>query len=259
MPIAAVNHAAEPHCSGNQWSVVDEDALAALVAVVLMGLAEHAAEILSGTTLIPLVAPPSMRERMKRELILAPGAQPYHRDGLLFEIICWISARQQAQPNEVISDPHTKATQQGVDTVKIRFDPTTRQLIKTTIYEYKCTTDHRAQFRDHVVPAFKRYFDGERDPELIQTTIALLARYVLTSQEQVDVFSSLVNDRPLAFHAALTVQPYQFSQAHSIALFDDFADVGAVRANRFGDTLPLADVRGWFSNFAVRVWEKINV
>jgi hypothetical protein len=29
-------------------------------------------------------------------------------------------------------------------------------------------------------------------------------------------------------------------------------------ADRLGDTFPLADIRGWFAAFAVRVWDKID-
>jgi hypothetical protein len=200
-----------------------------------------------------------MRDQIRSELFPAVGTPTFHRDGLLFEIICWLVARQQALPNEVISEPHTKATQQGVDSVKVRFDEATRQLVKATIYEFKCTTSARTQFRDHVVPAFRRYFDGARDPQLTQATITLLERYELTDQEQADVYGALVNDRPLAFQAALTVQPAVFPENLCIALFDDYARVTPTRENRLGDTLPLQDVRAWFANLAGRIWDKINV
>lgn len=200
-----------------------------------------------------------MRAQIRNELLPTTSAAIYHRDGLLFEIICWLVARQQALPNEVISEPHTKATQQGVDTIKVYFDEAARQLIKTTIYEYKCTTNARVQFRDHVIPAFRRYFDGARDPQLTQATIALLDRYELTDQEQADIYGALVNDRPLAFQAALTVQPELFPEDQCIALFDNYANVTPAREDRFGDTLPLLDVRAWFTDLAGRIWDKIDV
>ena len=259
MPITVVDRPAEPHCGGLQWSVPNLDALATLVALVLVGRAQHAARVLAGALLLPVPTPAAMRAQIKAELLPAVGAPIYHRDGLLFEILCWLVARQQALSDEVISEPHTKATQQGLDTIKVRFDETTRRVTKATIYEYKCTTQARTQFRDHVVPAFCRYFDGTRDPELTQTLLALLDRYHLTDREQADVYGSLVNDRPFAFQAALTVQPGEFPEDLCIALFDDYASVTPVRPDRFGDTLPLDDVRAWFAKLAVGVWEKINV
>jgi len=259
MPIVVVDRPAEPHCGGLQWSVSDLDALAALAALVLVGRAQHAARVLSGAVLLPVQTPAAMRAQIQSELLPATGASTYHRDGLLFEIICWLVARRQALPNEVISEPHTKATQQGVDTIKVRFDEASRQVIKATIYEYKCTTQARAQFRDHVVPAFRQYFTGARDPQLVQPLIALLDRFNLTDQEQADVYGTLVNERPFAFQAALTVEPEEFPESSCIALFDDYAKVTPERPDRFGDTLPLSDVRAWFADLAHRIWDKINV
>jgi hypothetical protein len=259
MAIAVADRPAEPHCGGLQWSVSDLDALATLVALVLVGRAQHAANVLAGTLMVPALTTAAMRVQIRTELFPPAGPLIYHRDGLLFEIICWLVARQQSQPTEVISEPHTKATQQGMDTVKVRFDTDTRRLLATTIYEYKCTENARAQFRDQVIPAFRRYFEGARDPQLVQATIALLTRYELTDAEQAEVYGTLINERPLAFQAALTVSPAEFTEDHCIALFTGYADVTPDRVARLGDTFPLHDVRGWFDHLATLVWAKIDV
>jgi hypothetical protein len=259
MVIATVERPAEPHCGGLQWSVPDIDALATLVAIVLVGRAQHAANVLAGALIVPAPTTAAMRAQIQAELFPPAGPLIYHRDGLLFEIICWLVARQQSLPDEVISEPHTKATQQGMDTIKVRFDIDARQLILTTIYEYKCTEGARAQFRDQVVPAFRRYFDGARDPQLTQATIALLARYELTDVEQAEVYGTLIHDRPLAFQAALTVQPDEFPEDLCVALFNGYATVTPDREARLGDTFPLHDVRAWFANLATLVWGKIRV
>jgi hypothetical protein len=259
MVVATVDLPAEPHCGGLQWSIPDMDALATLVAIVLVGRAQHAANVLAGALIVPAPTTAAMRAQLRTELLPAAGPQIYHRDGLLFEIICWLVARQQSLPNEVISEPHTRATQQGMDTVKVRFDADARRLVATTIYEYKCTENARTQFRDHVIPAFRRYFEGARDPQLAQATIALLARYELTDAEQAEVYGTLINERPLAFQAALTVSPVEFAEDHCIALFTGYADVTPDRLARFGDTFPLNDVRAWFAHLATLVWAKIDV
>src|SRR5687768_14310998 len=112
MPVTVVDRPAEPHCGGLQWSIADLDALATLAALVLVGRAQHAARVLAGALLLPVQAPAAMRAQIQSELFPAAGAPTYHRDGLLFEIICWLVARQRALSSEVISEPHTKATQQ---------------------------------------------------------------------------------------------------------------------------------------------------
>jgi hypothetical protein len=258
MTIAVVNNPAEPHCGGLQWSITDIDALATLIALVLVGRAQHAARVLAGALIVPTPTTSAMRSQIHSELF-STGARIYHRDGLLFEIICWLVAHQQSLPDEVVSEPHTKATQQGMDAIKVRFDVRVRQLVRTTVYEYKCTEDARTQFRDYVIPTFRRYFEGARDPQVTQAAIALLARYELTDDEQAEVYATLINDRPFVFQAALTVHPNDFPEELCIALFNGYAEVTPNPQARLGDTLPLDDVRAWFANLAILVWAKINV
>ena len=259
MAINVVDFPADPHCGGTQWFIDDLDELATLAALVLVGRAQHAASILEGAQLIGRPTPAAMRAGIQRDLFPAAGVAPWHRDGLLFEIICWLVARQQAVPGEVISDPHTKATQQGADTVKVAFDTQARCLISTTVYEYKCTTDARNMFINKVLPAFRQYFEGARDPQLTQTTIALLERYGLTDAEQAQVYDRLVNDRPLVFRAALTVSPDVFPAPSCVSLFRNYGNLPAPLEARLGDTFPVADVRAWFASFAAVIWTKIDV
>lgn len=258
MTLAIKNHPAEPHCAGLQWTVSDRDALAELVAAVLQGRAADAAAVVAGATIDAPPTPEQMKSQIRGELFPTTDARIYHRDGLLFEIICWIVALQTAQAGEVISQPHTKATRQGMDNLKVAWDAATRRLTAATIYEYKCTIGAVAMFRGQVMKAFTAYFEGKRDPELVQETIALLSGFHLTDDERKAAFSTIVNDRPLKFGAALTVQPPPFDEAACIGLFDRFSNLGQ-RPQREGSTMPLDDVRQWFADFADLVWTKIDV
>src|SRR4051812_26744073 len=109
MPVTIVDLPAPPRCEGSQWFVQDYDELVHLTALVMLGRAQHAADILRGAQPAAPIAHAALKERLRRELVLAPGADPWHRDGLLFETICWLVARNSSGPNEIISDPHRKA------------------------------------------------------------------------------------------------------------------------------------------------------
>lgn len=258
MALAIIDHPAEPHCGGLQWTVDDIDQLAGLVATVLQGRAQHAANVLAGATHLPATTPDRMKAQIRADLFPANQALVYHRDGLLFEIICWMVSRETAGPGDVISEPHTRATQQGTDTFKVTWNDDTRTLTSATICEYKCTTGAQAVFRGQVMGAFRAYFDGDRDPQLVQQAIALLDVFHLTDEEQVATYARIVYDRPLVFDAALTVQPAPYGAAACVDLFDRYATLG-VRPQRLGSTMPLADIRAWFENFAALVWAKIDV
>jgi hypothetical protein len=210
MVLMAVDLPAHPRCDGSQWFVQDYPELVRLTGLIMLGRAQHAADILNGSQPAAPVTHPALKARLRRDLVLPPGADPWHRDGLLFESICWLVAKLKAGPDDVISDPHRKATQQGADNVKVGFDPAARTLTTVTVYEYKCTDRARRTFKREVLPAFADYLSGARDDQLAQTTIALLSRFNLTDAEQTQAYERLVVDRPLAFQASLTVSPDSF-------------------------------------------------
>ena len=259
MPINLVDHPADPQCEGHQWSVADLDALAGLTAIVMIGRARQIGSILDGAEQGSVTILPTLKARLKNELVLEDGASPSHRDGLLFETMCWIVARIEAGADEVLSDPHRRATQQGADTVKVIFDPVQRELVGVTVFEQKCSSRPRRRFLQEVLPAFRTWLDGTRDDELTQVAIGLLARYNLTDEESNRAFGQLVLNRPLAFRAALTVTPENYAVADCVALFSGYDGLAVAMTSRFGDTFPLPDVRAWFALFAAAVWAKIEV
>ncbi len=249
---------ASPECGGKQWSVSDQDALASLVALVLVGRAKHAESVLTGSHRNTTTVPAALKTQLRLQLRSAAGPLTYHRDGLLFEIISWIAARISATSNEVISTPHLKSTQQGLDTIKIRFDPVTATLDKVVIYEQKCSEHARNEFRDKVIPAFRDWKAHKRDNQLIQAVVALVERFNLSDEQHQRLYDYLVQVHPLSFQAALTVTPTPFDTQRCVALFSGYSDVTPDIADRMGDTFPLVEIRNWFNAFAQNVMDKIE-
>lgn len=258
MPLNLPNHPALPECHGKQWAVADLDKLATLVALVLIGRGKHAEAILGGVQRNVVAFALDLKEQLRRQLHPTSDGAMYQRDGLLFEIISWIAVKMGASPDEVISAAHLKSTQQGLDTVKIRFDAAQRTVTRIVVHEQKCTDNPRDDFRDKVLPAFAEWRSHKRDNELTQAVTALVERFNLSDAEHTRLFDDVVQLHPLAFQAALTVKPGAFSQPRCVALFKDYSDVTPELDDRFGDTFPLADVRPWFADFAARVWDKIE-
>lgn len=259
MPISTIDHGVEALCGGEQWQVDDFDALASLVAVVMVGRAQLVAGILAGAESGPVVTSAALKARLKSSLVLEEGKDTWHRDGLLFETICWIVARKGSAPDEVLSDPHRRATNQGADSVKVVFNPAARELEKVTVFEQKCSDKPRDKFRDEVLPAFSDWVTGTRDDELLQIAIGLLARFNLTDAEHNRAYARLaLAPRPIAFRAALTVSPAVFPEAECKKIFKGYDSLAVALEARFGDTFPLQDMRGWFEVFAAAVWAKIE-
>jgi hypothetical protein len=261
MTLVVLPTATPPECLGTNWTVGDADALADVCAQIMIGRALHAALILDGSH--PAGTPPIMSSALKEKLRLElhPTSDPktYHRDGLIFEIISWVAARLTATPNDAISDPHLKATNQGTDCLKVTVDPVGRTLTRATVYEYKCTTNWRKLFSQDVLKAFREYVSGERDNQLAQAAITLLIELGFTPNERNAAYDQLVRGRPLAFQASLTVAPSGFATAERLELFKGYDSIVGDIATRGGNTMPLDDVRAWFSAFAALIWTKIEV
>jgi hypothetical protein len=258
MPVTVTNFPANPECGGAQWSVAKEDMLAHLTALVLVGRARQAARVLQGAQPGAAIAGPQLKARLRAKLLVQGEQAVWHRDGLLFEIMAWLVAEMTAQANEAISEPHLSSTQQGLDTIKIQFNPVAREIVRAVIYEQKCTENARQLFVQKVLPEFRKWLSGVRDNELLQIAIALLQRFNLTDNERQKAYDRLAQDRPLAFQASLTVTPSTFGTAERVRLFTGYAALTPNIADRLGDTLPLHAIRTWFEAFAQKVWAVIE-
>lgn len=258
MPLQLNRVDADPECSGHLVLVSDENRLARLAALVLVGQSRHAEEVLLGATSDASRISVSIKRVVERQLILPVGVDPSHRDGLLFEIISWIATRWAAGQDDVVSPPHLSSTQQGTDTIKVSFDRKSRRLIRTTVHEQKCTEHPRKRFKEEVLPSFRSYIDGERDPQICQSVVSLLERVSITDDERIAVYDAIVGERKFAFRAALTVAPTSFDAPKMKRLFKGFDQLTTDAATRFGDAMPLQDVRKWFSHFAERVWNEVE-
>jgi hypothetical protein len=262
MPVTVTDFPANPECGGTQWSVADQDMLAHLTALVLVGRARQAARVLQGAQPGTAIAGQQLKDRLRTKLLVGGDQAIWHRDGLLFEIMAWLVAEMTAQANEAVSEPHLSSTQQGLDTIKIQFDPVAREIVRAVIYEQKCTDNARQLFLAKVLPEFKKWLSGARDNELLQIAIALLQRFNLTDEERQKAYDRLAQDRPLVFQASLTVTPAPFGNAECVELFTGYATLTPDIADRLGDTLPLRAIRPWFEAFAQKVWaviEAVNV
>lgn len=257
MPITFNPMSALPQCEGEQWSVVVPDELAQLVALVLVGQSFHAALILEGTQLATPKITTTLKDSLDKDLHPTTETGIEHRDGLLFEIICWVAARKGKTGDEKIDNSHLKATNQGTDGVKVTVDPAIKMLTKATVYEYKCTIHARQKFQSQVLKSFREYISGKRDNQLAQAVLALLEGYGFNGFELKTAYDTLIQTRPLAFEAALTVSPSLYPAEKCIALFKDYDSLQVALNVRGGNTLPLDDVRAWFADFSDRVWARI--
>jgi hypothetical protein len=248
------------HCVGDRWTVGDFELLARLIAIIAMGQAKHAARIIADLQpAVPALTFDVLRSDAKQRLTVTgdtpekEDAHRWHRDGLIFEAISWIAARQGAAAKVLMRDPHISATTQGLDGLMIELDEKGETVVRATILEDKCSNDPRRKFRDEVLPAFRNYHAGKRASELVAATSSLLDGRI--PDEAVTQAAGRVLDVAFrAYRAGLTINPDHDSEAGRTALFKGYEGLEKIaRAQRIGATfLPPSELRTWFDEIAGR-------
>lgn len=248
-------------CVGERWMTADSAMLARLVAIMAMGQAAYAGHILE--TLAPAepaFSDAQLRAEARVKLTVdesKPQPKPrigyprWQRDGLIFEAISWLAARQ-VYPGVLLKTPHVSATSQGLDGLMIELKSDKSGIARTTIFEDKCTDDPRKTFLGKVVPEFKKRHANERSAEIVSAATALImtARIDEVTATQ---FASAVTDRSIRrYRASFAVT--DDSQDERKKLFADYNKVDNIKADqRIGASLVVPPkMRDWFDALAAQ-------
>jgi hypothetical protein len=247
-------------CVGEQWEVLDFSRLAELIAVVAMGQAAHVALVARRVTntLAP-IQQAQLRAAAVRNMTVPAGADPWRRDGFLFEAISWISAQQGALPGDVLRDPHIKATTQGLDGLLLRVNADVVE--RVVVFEDKCTSNPRKMFLEDVMPTFLDHHSGARLPELLAAIGELLKQTTISPAAIPAVAAKALEHEVRAYRASFAVGPDHKTQAARAALFKGYSDLtGIEQPQRLGATFVLegAELREWFAKLADEVIAHLN-
>jgi hypothetical protein len=248
------------NCQGVRWEDVDSESTARMIAIVAMGLSEAASNVIKA--LAPEYAPPSHAARIATavaKLTVKSAAHPegvplYHRDGLIFEVISWLVATQQATPNTFIRPPHVNATTQGMDGLAIELSASRTSLEKVTIFEDKCSKSPTRVFNREVIPSFLQHHSDGRIPELVSTATALIRQATLSPVDAVRIAEEVLNHNIRQYQAALAVGPAHDSEARRNKIFNQYSKIkGITSSQRVAATFVVnADVRVWFEQMATK-------
>ena len=255
--IVSVDH----HVIGHEWSVADMNELACLIAIVLLGQAEHAAEIIAtldpslpAYTDLNLIDDAKRQMRIKGSTEEKRHASKTHRDGFLFECISWIAARQESDDRTFLKDPHLDPTSHGLDGLIVQLHATDGEIVRSTICEDKCTTHPRTRFRDDVMTTFREHHHGtKRARDLVANATALLRVAGLSRTEATRAAAKVTDKSARRYRAALTTgQLGALGRARLFKGYDDLDEID--QDQRVGAMLPLTlDLRDWFQALAEAV------
>lgn len=250
MPIqlTPISHKSLVH--GYTWDVVDEQLLAELIAHVALGQARHVAKILSNTGVaLPLPIHDAWAAAVKM-LTVPPGAEPWHRDGWMFQVMSWLSAYKSG-PNSLINTPQMIFAQKGFDGIQLDFDPA-GNISAVVIFEDKATDNPRETIRDDVWPEFEAYESGGDANVLVAEVTGLLEK-----RQDIDVdevIRRVIWKDSRHFRVSITVGDTHRTDSGRGRLFKDYDTTipGDVKRRR-GETFYVNDLRAWMDSIAGKV------
>lgn len=252
----------DDHCSGDRWSAQDETQLARLIVIIAMGQAAHAAHILK--ELLP-TTPSFPNNYLRREAkvkltIQEDGKKPrtgyprWQRDGIIFEAISWIAARQDHGEFALLTDPHLSATSQGLDRFMIELSDDKSKVVRTTIFEDKCTDNPRKKFLQEVIPALRERHKNNRSSELVAAASALLRTAGIAAAASARLAEAVMDRNQRCYRAAFALTKEYDSQKERQKLFKDYDTLdGISKSQRVGASLIISgQLREWFDALALQ-------
>jgi hypothetical protein len=256
MPLILTPYEHGTLCQGWAWTIRDAPQLALHVAQVALGQSRHVAKILAGVN----VAPPPTSESMRAaaiNLLTVPGADPWHRDGWIFQTISWLAANR-ANPAAVIRAPHMILAHKGFDGLQLEIDTASGLVTAAVIFEDKATDNPRDTIRDEVWPDFKLLEAGERENVLSADLSALLI-----TRPDIDADKAIENiiwKQIRRYRVSITVGATHASPEGRQRLFRGFDDIasGDVQRRR-GEILHLDHLRPWMASLASAAIGSLNM
>jgi len=247
-------------CHGWTWTVDDEDLLAERVARIVLGQYRHVAKILSGAGLPGPVANTEQANAAIKQLTLTEGADPWHRDGWLFQSISWIAAHQ--QPSAALTRlPHIRKADKGFDGMQLSLNAEGTMVTAVVIFEDKATDNARDTIRDDVWPGIIALEKGERLNELSQEVSGMLDARA-TADPLFDLDSAIADTlwhEVRRYRVSITVGDTHNSSTTRAGLFKGFDESAPGPAERRrADTIYLPAMRNWMTEFAGRVIDEIK-
>jgi hypothetical protein len=244
-------------CHGHAWEIVDEDAVAKLIALVAVGQSRHAAKILASSNPTPAVDISKSAAQAAIAMLTAPSpGDPWHRDGWMFQVMSWIAAHR-AMPEALLKAPQMILAEKGIDGLRVDLEAKSGTATSVVIFEDKATTNPRSTIREEVWPALELFEKGAKDNVLLAELITLLQ-----SKPGIDVDPVIKNvlwQRDRCFRVSITTDDSYSTAAARKKLFKGFdAAVTGKTKRRGAETLQLAAMRAWMSSIASKAITAIN-
>jgi hypothetical protein len=219
------------------------------------------AKILKG---IGVGNPLNFRENARNDAIakltLPAGTDPYHRDGLIFQIFSWIVAHKSSGNNSLIARPHLIPALKGFDGLQIKLNTQSGDVEAVIIFEDKATESPRSVIRSLVWPEFETFEEGDRESELMQETIGLISQRPDLVPNVDDAINKLIWHKVRFYRVAITGELKHTTDKGLKSLFKGYENTVKCDTNikRQGEVIHIPLLREWMNHFSEKVIAHLN-
>ena len=248
MPISFVPIKNGKLWTGCDWRIEKDDELANLVARVALGQYRHVERVLAKTGCGEVATVQTALAGARELLTVPPSADPYHRDGWLFQVMAWIAAHIQNQAS-LIKPPHMQHAEKGFDGIHVHIDRKSREVQFVVICEEKATIHPRKMIRDDIWKEFASLETGKHDNRLVAELVTLLETQ--SSLDPDKAIEKILWAEARAFRIAITSDSTYCGESTRKQLFKGYDEVvsGDVSRRR-AEVLHLDNLRGWMQCIA---------
>lgn len=243
MPISISTFPVQTNWQGCTWSVPSKSVLAKAVATVAVGQARHLSKILHSGGIGPL--PTSTGAVQSAISLLTPGANVYHRDGWIFQVMSWLAAQMYA-PRGLMSTPQMMRADKGLDGLQIVMDAA-NEVSAVVIFEDKATENPRKTVLQKVWPEFKKFEAGQYQNLLTASATDILER--AGHPEPSEAVARILWSQVKQYR--LSISDVRSTDASRADLLDGYATfVPGQPSRRRAEIFEVADVRVWMADLA---------
>ncbi len=239
-------------CDAKVGKIVDEEKLAKLVALLILGHYRHVEKIFN---LENNNTPKTSGGALKRakELLKDSWVENgnSNRDGWVFQMISWISIHYSQSTPMIVSIPHPQPSFKGFDGLVLLFSEVSDDIENLIICEDKATTRPRDTITQQIWPDFKSCEDGSRDSELVAETTLLLER---SGSDKIDMIIENIHWKKLKnYRIAITIDPNK--KINLSKLFKGYSSIIARDNIRFrkAEVFPIDQLRDWMNSFCEKI------
>lgn len=267
-------------CGFSEWSIVDDDRerLVEILAFLYLRQEKNAQRVINSleperrlpkgrvaeNVISKLTAPKpedveaakSGNEAEKESAKKRIETSIWHRDGLLFQHISWIVAKQ-TMPHSYMTSPHVRQADKGFDGFIIELDESKEQIERIILCEDKASEKPRTLISRSVWPEIKSIIRGDRDDEIL-ADLATLLKGVPDIDAESAVDNILWEDAH-HFRVAVATGESRRKSGSFVHIVKGFKEVvtGPIE-KRVAGVLPFVDVRQGLELLAQEVIDKVK-